>query len=373
MASWTASPQPAGAHPEVFHGETLREVVHLGAGGDAIRLHLSNAYGKAPLEIAGVHVAASAGGASTSAASDRAVLFRGASSVVMPPGGVATSDPVSLRVEPRSEVAVSLFFAGTAVATTFHGFAGADVYVAAAGDVAAAPDLSSTRTLHSWFFLSEVDVRADPGARVVVAFGDSVTDGMGSTNGSNHRWPDRLSERLRGRTPRTSTSIVNAGIAGNRLLAKLAGDSGLARFERDVLSLPGASTVIVMIGLNDLGAHAPEPESTAEEIIAGHQKLIAMARARGLRVLGATLTPFEGGDGDGFFLPADEPKRRAVNVWIRTGGAYDAVVDFDRVIADPTHPTRIAPAFDSGDHLHPNDAGYRAMADAVDLARLGFE
>ncbi len=363
MGSWAASIQPSGAEPAAFHDETLREVVHLSAGGEAIRLHLSNAYGKTPLEITAVHVASSAGGPSTSAGSDRTVLFGGAAPVVVPPGGAAVSDPVSLPVAPRSDLAVSLFFAGSATATTVHGLANQDAY-AAKGDVASAPAFSPARTLRSWSFLSEVDVRAAKGARTVVAFGDSITDGMGSSRGENHRWPDLLAARLGARA--SETGVVNAGIAGNRLLAKLLGDSGLDRLQRDVLDVPGASAVVVLIGINDLAAHAPEPESSAEDVIAGQKKLLAAANARGLRVIGGTLGPFEGTDGDGFFLPSDEPKRQAVNAWIRTAGAYFAVVDFDRILADPSHPARIAPAFDSGDHLHPNDAGYRAMADAID-------
>ena len=371
MASWAASPQPSGAKPLVLHGETLREVVHLSAGGDSIRMHLSNAYGKTPLEITAVHVAASAGTARTSAGSDRDVLFGGAPTVVVPPAGVAVSDPIPLRVAPRSDVAVSLFFAGSAAATTVHALANGGVSASAPGDVAGAPAFSPARTLSSWPFLCELDVRAASGTRTVVAFGDSITDGMGSSPGSNHRWPDLLEERLRARAP--EVGVVNAGIAGNRLLVKLIGDSGLERFQRDVLGVPGVSAVVVLLGINDLAAHAPEPESSAEEVIAGHQRLLAAARARGVRVLGATLLPFEGADGDGFFLPSDEPKRQAVNAWIRTAGAYGAVVDFDRAIADRAHPARIAPAFDSGDHLHPNDAGHQAMADAIDLALLTLE
>jgi lysophospholipase L1-like esterase len=372
VASWAASPQPSGPKPVVFNGETLREVVHVSAGGDSIRLHLSNAYGKTPLEVAAVHVALSVGGAGgTVAGSDQAVLFGGAATVIVPPAGVAVSDPVSLRVAPRSDVAVSLFFAGSAAATTVHALANRDAYASAPGDVTRAPAFPPARTLGSWPFLSELDVRAAPGTRTVVAFGDSITDGMGSTHGENHRWSDLLSDRLQARAH--EAGVVNAGIAGNRLLAKLVGDSGLDRFERDVLSVPGVSAVVVLIGINDLAAHAPEPESSAEDVIAGQKKLLAAAKARGVRVLGGTLLPFEGTDGDGFFLPSDEPKRQAVNAWIRSAGAYAAVVDFDRVLADPSHPARIAPAFDSGDHLHPNDAGYQAMADAIDVALRALE
>jgi lysophospholipase L1-like esterase len=370
VATWGASPQIPNA-PLAIHGQTLRQVAHVSLGGSTVRVRLSNAFGTADLPVAEAHVALSSGGSSTIAGTDRQLTFGGTPSTTIPPGALAVSDPVRLDVPALGNVTVSLWFPGTVSATTEHSLGVQTTWLSPAGNFAADatfPAASTTTT--SWYFLNGIEVltRA-PKAAAVVALGDSITDGYASTVSANRRWPNALATRLRAWRPTADVAVVDEGISGNRVLHDIAGPNAQARLDRDVLAQSGAAWVVVLEGINDIGfpAFIPSQNVSAEEIIEGHRQIVARAHAKGLRIYGGTLTPFEGTTFPGYYTPEGEVKRQAVNDWIRHGGAYDAVIDFEAAIRDPAHPTRMLPAYDSGDHLHPNDAGYQAMADAIDL------
>ena len=364
ITTWGASPQPADPALAIT-GQTLRQIVRVSIGGARVRVRLSNAYGTLPLHIGAAHVATRGSGSSIVAGSDRALTFGGAGSVIIPPGALVESDPVALTVAAANDLAISLYLPGAQRATTEHSFALQTTYVSAAGDFTSAQTFTAKSTTHAWYFLSGVEVEGAADAHAIVALGDSITDGAQSTLDANHRWTDFLAARLNAgrRAPR---AVVNQGIAGNCLLRDLVGASMLARLDSDVLARPGVKFVIVLAGVNDLGVPvaAPDLAPTAEQIIAGQRQIIERAHELGLTVIGGTLTPVEGSD---LHSPAGERARQAVNQWIRSGGGYDKVIDFDRALRDPRHPARLSAAFDSGDHVHPNDAGYKAMADAVDL------
>jgi lysophospholipase L1-like esterase len=384
VAVWGASParQIPGAGRMaaaklVFRGETLREIVPASLGGDTARVRLSNVFGPEPVEIGAAHLAVCAGGKAIMPGTDRVLTFGGRGSVTLPPGAVLLSDPVDLRVPAGGELTISLYVPGPAAAAGIHYDAQQTCYVGA-GDQAGAADLRLERKLFCWTFLGGVDVLAPPAAEAVVAFGDSITDGAHSTRNANERWPDLLAARLRA-AGGPERSVVDAGIGGNRLLHDgyhlvQFGVNGLARFGRDVLEQPGVRDVIVLEGINDIGhpgSNAPESQTvTAADLIGALRQLIGRAHERGLRIIGATLTPFAGTTYRGYYTPAKEEVREAVNRWIRTSGAFDGVVDFDRAVRDPADPLRLLPRYDSGDHLHPDDAGYRAMAAAIDLSLL---
>jgi len=375
IATWAPSMSAARQRPgdtvdrtPTLANRTLREIVHVSVGGARTRIHLSNLYGGLPLVIGGVHVALRTSGDSIDRTTDRTVTFNGRSSVVIRAGANLVSDAVALSIPDLADVAISLFIPDTARLTTSHALAQQTNYVSAPGDFTGAPGFVPDTTLRNWPFIAGVDVVNPAVTGVIVAFGNSITDGVGSSRDSNSRWPDVLARRLlASREP--LKAVVNAGISGNRVLSPGAGESALARFDRDVLMLPGATHVIVLEGINDIngGTNATNPrdEVTIEELIAGHQQLIDRAHERGLMILGATLTPEGGLRGAS---PARDAKRVALNSWIRTSGAYDGVIDFDKVTRDPADSTRFLPAYDSGDHLHPSDAGYAAMANAIDLA-----
>lgn len=384
-AAWAASPQRAstGFKPnwseDGFSGQTLRQVVRVTEGGDRARIRLSNAYGTSPLHIAGASIARTKKGASVEEGSVRRLTFEGRRSVEIPAHGQLSSDAAGLDLERFESVTVTLYLAGTTGPATFHAQSFATSFRADGehvGDTGAGAFGESTE---SWYFLSGVDVSASGGGGEgprrgrggVVLFGDSTTDGFASSTDLNRRWSDALAERLaKAGTPRP---VLNAGIGGNLVLNDSAwyGERGTARFGRDALDLPGVETVIVLEGLNDIGfsesdtpTYKPAPKVSAAELIAGHRKLIRAAKGEGVRVVGATLLPLGGSDhyGERAAKVSDE-----FNEWVRNSGEYDSYVDFDRALADPSDGERLAPEYDSGDHLHPNDAGYRAMARAVDL------
>jgi len=372
-STWGASPQVPNT-PLALDGQTVRQVAHVSIGGEHIRVRLSNAFGTTPLVISEAHIAISEGGSAIVPSSDRTLAFGGSPSTTVPAGALVVSDPVDLEVPPLGNLAVSLYFPGKVSATTEHSLAVQTTYVSPAGNFASAAALpSSSTTTSSWYFLNGIEVeQRSPHGAAIVALGDSITDGYASTENANHRWPNFLAARLQAKRRNSDLAVVNEGISGNRVLHDFVGPNALARFDRDVLAQSRVRWVIVLEGINDIGIPGllgdPTQEVTSDEIIEGHRQLIARAHAKDLLIYGGTLTPFEGTTFPGYYTAAGEVKRQAVNHWIRTSGAYDGVIDFDKVIRDPAHPTQMLPAYDSGDNLHPNDAGYQAMANAIDLA-----
>jgi len=353
--------------PVTITNQTIRQVVRVSVGGDRLRVVLSNAFGTAPLEIGAAHVALRDHDALVKASSVKPLTFGGSTTGKILPGATIVSDAVDLAVPAVSDLVVDLYLPGELGTgpspVTTHNGASQTNYLSGTGNHSGEAAMTVERTAGAWFLLARVEVASAPGAGAVVAFGDSITDGARSTSDMNSRWPDYLARRLAGRKG-PSIGVLNAGISGNQVLGDGAGVSALARFDRDVLMQTGVTHVIVMEGINDIGIARANPTPTAEDLIAGHKQLIARARARGLKVYGATLTPFEGA---AYWTTEGEAKRQALNQWIRTSGAYDAVIDFDQVTRDPAAPTKFLPAYDSGDHLHPGDAGYKAMGEAVDL------
>ncbi|MEU4805292.1 SGNH/GDSL hydrolase family protein [Actinosynnema sp. NPDC023587] len=377
-ATWAASPhEPSDAFgpswgTEGFDNHTVRQVVRISGGGPAVRIRLSNAYGSTPLKVTGATVARSAGGAAVRPGSVRHLTFGGHRSTTVRTGGDLVSDVAFLPVEPLQRLTVTLYFAGRTGPATGHLFAAATSYRATGDHRADSSAAAFGEESGSWFYLSGVEtVDRTPRRDVVVAFGDSITDGAGGTADADNRYPDELAERLRGKK-----NVVNAGIGGNRVLndSSCFGEKATARFARDALGQPDVRTVILLEGINDIGfsdfpfdCAKPDPVVTAAELVAGYRDLIRQAHAKGVRVVGATLLPYKGAI---YHTEAGEAVRDEVNAWIRTSGEFDAVVDFDRATADPADPDALLPAYDSGDRLHPNDAGYRAMAREVDLSVL---
>ncbi|MGJ6967194.1 SGNH/GDSL hydrolase family protein [Streptosporangium sp. G11] len=380
-ATWAASPQRPGVNytpnwsEQGFANQTIRQVVRISVGGGAARVRLSNVYGDAPLRVTGATVARTLKGAAIRPGSLRHLTVKRARSFTIPAGAELASDPVPLRLGALESVTVTFYLAAPTGPATYHAQAMATSYRSGGDHRADGGGAAFTQTSQSWYYLSGVDVIAAPRRDGVVAFGDSLTDGYGAGFGADNRYPDELAERLvaEGR-PR---AVINQGIGGNRVTVDSAwlGDKATSRFRRDVLGQPGVGTVVILEGINDIGmSEAPSPlgapptEVSAAELIAAHRDLIRQARAGGLRVIGATLPPMKGSR---YHTARGEAKRDEVNTWIRTSGEYDAVADLDRALASPADEDRLDPAFDSGDHLHPNDAGYRAMARAVTPADLG--
>ena len=355
---------------------TIRQVVRLGAGGPRLRLRLANTFGTAPLRIDGARVAL-AGAPSSSAivaGTDRIVTFDGQAGVIIPPGATWLSDPVALPVEGLARLAVSLRLPEAPRQATVHRSARTTAFVVA-GDQLAAPELAGAATFTQWVQLAGVDVERSGGA-AVVTLGDSITDGSGAGVDVYERWPDVLAARLQA-DPRTSNvSVLNVGIGGNKMLKDGSGQAALARLDRDVLAQPGVKTLVMLIGINDIGGLSREGEVTPEKraavvagLIAGYRQLIVRAHERGVWVVGATILPCGGTKVYRSDADADAD-RQAVNAWIRGSGLFDAVIDFDRATRDPEHPERLLPAYDSGDQLHPSPAGYKAMGEAVAIEAL---
>jgi len=374
VGTWGAGPggPPLAPNTQVFTDQTVRLIVHTSIGGSRVRIRLSNELGSTPLRIGAAHVALRGTGADIQPGSDRVLTFGGYPGITLPPGAPVLSDPVDLNVAALSDLAVSLYLPGTQGATTIHGTASQTNYVSLPGDFTGAATLPTQRTILSWPFLTEVDVTGAGAA--IVTLGDSITDGTRSTPDTNNRWPDWLARRLQTvRDPvagiNNTLGVVNRGISGNRLLSNppegsLAGRSIQERFDRDVLATAGVRYMTLMIGINDIGNSSAANPVSVDDLIAGYRQVLARAHAKGIAVFGATLTPFEGA---GYYSPEKEVVRQAVNNWIRASDEFDGVIDFDRVTRDPAHPTRFLAAYDSGDHLHPNDLGYQAMGGAVPL------
>jgi lysophospholipase L1-like esterase len=372
VATWGASPQDAGDDAQKVSGATIRQFVRISLGGSKVRLRLSNAYGIEPMLVGSTHLAVRGEGNGIVPSTDRAVTFRGQGAVTIRAGGEVLSDEVDLALRDQADVVISVYLPGDAAIRTEHSFAMATNLVSPPGDFTAHTDFTPARTTDGIYLATDLDVAAGEGARAVVVLGDSIADGIGSTTDGHQRWPDHLARRLLAARRLPRTAVINQGIAGNRVLHDWIGVRALARFDRDVLAKPGVRHVIVQQGLNDFGIPAafdrPAEEVSADDVIKGLQQIIARGRAAGLKVYGGTLKPMEGTRRPGYYSPASEAKRQAVNRWIRTSRAFDAVIDFDAVVRDPKRPTRLRPAYDSGDGSHPNDRGYKAMADAIDLA-----
>jgi lysophospholipase L1-like esterase len=377
FATWApsnfAAPAPAPSDSidrvPTYNDRTVRQIVRATLGGDRVRIRLTNEYGERPLVIAAAHIAIRDSGAATRGATDRAITFGGRATVTLRPGAVVYSDAVDLPIPALTDLAISLWVQDTIRATTRHAAAHQSSYVSPRGDFTSAVRLTPVATITQWMWLAGVDVTNPAATGVIVAIGNSITDGTGTTLNANTRWPDVLARRLLG-SSEPPKGVVNAGIGGNRVLSPGAGPSALARFDRDVLMQPGVTHVVLLEGINDLGrgTATPDPRDsvTADDIIFGYQQLIARAHERGLLIYGATLTPIGGMNRP--TTAAADAKRRMINEWIRTSGMFDGVIDFEAATRDPAQPDRLLPAYDSGDHLHPSDAGYRAMGEAIDLA-----
>jgi lysophospholipase L1-like esterase len=382
IGTWAASPQaqwdgnfPLSTNvPFNLWNQTIRMVTQVSLGGKHARVVLSNEYGSRPLVIGAAHVALTGSEAKIVHGSDRLLTFGGEARVIIPPGAKVVSDATDLDVPPLGKLSVSLFLPEATPLSTFHWDGRQTAYIAT-GNLVGADDIEADATISARVFVSGILVDAPKNAQAVVTLGDSITDGNGSTPDANSRWPDFLAKRLADK----NVAVLNAGISGARLLQDRMGVNALARFERDVLSQPDVKAVILLMGINDIAwpgsSFAPDaPPVASAALIAGYRQLIARAKTHGVRIIGATLTPFEGALEDtpleGYFTAEKERTRQAINHWIRTSGEFEAVVDFDAVTRDPQNPTRFRSTFDSGDHLHPGDNGYKAMADAVDLQAL---
>lgn len=398
VGSWSTAPAgpPLPAGLQQFNNQTLRLITHTSIGGSSVRIRLSNELGTTPLRIGAAHIALRQADGNIVAGTDRPLTFGGFAAITIPVGAPALSDSVELNVPAMSDLAVSIFLPESTPATTIHGSAFQTNYISTPGDFTGTTVLPVQGTLTSWPFLTGVDVQGHTLSASIVALGDSITDGSVTTIDANHRWPDLLTVRLQtARLPlapfggalrwlfpnllgnTSMLGVLNKGIGGNRMLRDpgeqpLFGKATLARFDRDVLAQPGVEYMIVLIGINDIGHPGTgtipaSEEPTVDDMIAGYRQLIARAHEKGITVFGGTLTPFEGTVFPGYYSPQKEALRQGVNQWIRSSGEFDAVIDFEAAVRDPVHPTRMLPAFDAGDHLHPNDAGMQAMANAIPL------
>lgn len=372
VGTWAASPQrteEANLPPAPgFSDTTLRQIAHVSLGGRTLRVRFSNAFGATALTLVSAHVARAAGGSAIVAAGDRALTFRGRPSVTVPAGAPIVSDPLDFEVPPLSDLAVTVHLRGSPADVTGHPGSRTTSYLRA-GAAVSARELPGAARVDHWYFLSGIDVLAPRSAAAIAILGDSITDGRGSTTNGNDRWPDNLARRLQANPATREVAVLNQGLGGNRLLRDGVGPNALARLDRDVLAQTGVRWLIVLEGINDIATRVgaserEDPSETAPGVIAALEQIAVRARARGLRVYGATILPFEG---SGYFTPATEADRQAVNRWIRSAEAFDAVVDFDAAMREPGRPSRLSPAADGGDHLHPSPAGHRTMAAAIDL------
>jgi lysophospholipase L1-like esterase len=381
-------PPAPGAPILNFNRQTLRQIVHTSLGGDRVRVVLSNVFGTAPLPVGAANVALRQKDATIVPASARPLTFGGSPSTTIAAGAIAISDPVSVAVPAFADLAIDIFLPGDTAASpsplTTHSGAMQTSYVSAPGNHSGTADLPVASTMQSWFFLARVEVMAPETVGAVVAFGDSITDGFLSTADTNNRWPDHLARRLMaqatsargGQAAQTvMPGVLNVGISGNRVLTEGIGPSALARFDREALVQSGVTHVIILEGINDFGMGGPGgmgggPLPSAADVIAGLRQLIERAHTRGLKVIGGTLLPFEGTTFPSYYSTDKDARRQAVNEWIRTGRAYDGVIDFDMALRDPAHPLQVLPQYKAVDNLHLNDAGYQAMANAVNLAFL---
>jgi lysophospholipase L1-like esterase len=366
----------------VFENQTIRMVIRPTVGGERVQIRLSNAFGTSALKIGSAHIALSSQEAKVIPETDRPLTFAGKPSISIPPGAPALSDAVDLKVSRFTEIAVSIFLPEKTASSTVHFWGQHKTYISGTGDFSGKTEMPNGTTSASWYWLADVELWASDQTRATVTLGDSITDGVGAPQGDYTDWPDLLANRLAAEQG-DSIAVLNAGIGGNRILHDGAGVNALARFDRDVLAQPGVVNLIVLEGINDIGWPHMRPKLpdgtapkempfvhevvSAQELIIGLQQVIERAHEHGIRVFGATLTPYEGAD---YYSEDGEATRQAVNQWIRTSGAFDAVFDFDAAVRDPNHPSQFREGYHSGDHLHPSATGYKAMANAVDLTIL---
>lgn len=355
--------------PPPLKDVTIRQIVRISAGGSQVRVRLSNEFGSAPLIVGTASIG--------SGKSLLPLTFSDMATIAIPPGAPALSDPVDLEVKPGQDLSISLYLPSETSLSTLHATGLQKTELSQPGDFTKTAHMPVASSNEMRLFITGVDV-LNPRAGVVVALGDSITDGMGSTVNGNQRWPDLLAERLRARKgKRTELAVVNQGIGGNQMLRDGAGVNALARFDRDVLAVPGVTHVIVLLGINDIGTPGARfggralnegaTVPTEGDLVAGYKQMIARAHNHGLKIIGGTLLPFAG-TGSGYYTPEKDKIRQAVNRWIRNSGEFDGVIDFDAATRDPDQSDRIRSAYDSGDHLHPSSAGYKAMAEAIDLS-----
>ncbi len=346
------------------NGATLREVVHVSIGGDTLRVRFSNLYGTSPLVIGAAEIAQTLKGAAIVAGSGKPLSFHGAPSVSIPPGALTISDPVTFKFAPLADLTVSFYLPSPSGPVTEHQLGNATSYHAP-GNAVSSATLDAPTTLTSWEYLNGIDTLSSTDSAAVITIGDSITDGALSTVDTNGRWPDELARRLQADPKYRKLSVLNEAISGNQILRDGAGPAALARFDRDVLAQSGAKYLLILEGINDIGRlHSVPDSTTAAQLIFALDQMIVRAHAHGIAVIGCTLTPYHGA---GYSTENGETIRKAVNDWIRTGGAFDGFVDLEAAVRDPNHPDTFLPTYDPGDHLHPNDAGYKAMGDAIDL------
>ena len=371
VGTWTAAPAPAeGA---AFSNHTLRMMPRVSVGGSVLRVRISNAYGVRPLAIGAAGVGLRSGGPGLVPGSHRRLTFGGDTSATIAAGALIVSDPVELRFAPLSDLAVSVHLPGDLPASfgITGRYARQTNYISPPGDFSAEDVMPVGRLTDDWYFVCGIDVVAPKETGAIVAVGDSLTDANISTHDGHHSWPSQLARRLMARQGGRPMAVMNQGLGGNRILHDIRGDSGLRRFDRDVLAQPGVTHAVIMLGTNDLRNRngKPEEEVTAPQMIAGLKQFAVRGQAGGIRIIAGTLTPFENETFlPGAWNPRREEVRQTVNEWVRKSDVFDAVVDFDRALRDPDHPTRMLPIYDCGDHLHPSDLGYRAMGDAIDVS-----
>jgi lysophospholipase L1-like esterase len=371
VGTWTAAPAPAeGA---AFANHTLRMIPRVSLGGSRLRVRISNAYGIRPLTLGAAYVGLRSAGPAVVPGSNQRLTFGGETGATIAAGALVVSDPLELTFAPLSDLAVSLHLPGDLPASfgITGRYARQTHYVSPPGDFAGEETMPVGRLTDDWYFVCGIDVVASSETGAVVAVGDSLTDANISTHDGHHSWPSQLARRLAARQGGRPVAVMNQGLGGNRILHDVRGEGGLRRFDRDVLAQPGVTHAVIMLGTNDLRNRPgkAEEEVTAPQMIAGLKQFAVRGQARGIKVIGGTLTPFENETFlPGAWNPRREAVRQAVNEWLRKGEGFDAIVDFDRALRDPDHPTRMLPIYDCGDHLHPSDLGYRAMGDAIDLS-----
>ncbi|HXT83692.1 MAG TPA: SGNH/GDSL hydrolase family protein [Verrucomicrobiae bacterium] len=371
ISTWIASPQLASKNQVLkISNQTLRQIVHTSIGGDLARIRLSNTFGVQPITLGEVHIAIRSNGSAIEPSSDRILTFSGKPNITIPPGAIILSDPIKLDIRPLTDIAITIYFPHYTEVTTLHTVALQDNYITPIGNFAKIAVIHTVKTLQNWFLLTGLEVTTSlKKDMAIIALGDSITDGFKSTPNSNHRWPNVLADRINVNTkpPLLPIAVLDAGISGNRILNDGIGPNALSRFDSDVLAQPGIADLIILEGINDVAPFhgITQVSVTASDVTTGIHQLIERAHEHAIKVFVGTLLPFEGA---AEYTLQGEQKRQQVNHWIRTSCACDGVIDFDKVIRDPSHPTRLLPLYASPDNIHPNDDGYKKMGNFIQLS-----